>query len=414
MASLRPRPEPRSSICTLTTPPRGRQRDDYDIYAPIIEGIRAKVDAIVYPTLPITGSGYAGELRSAQERYAHVERLAKNGLLEWAVIDPGSAVFTRFDEIARGEAGYTYFNPDDHFREGMRIAAAYGVRPSYAIYEAGCTRLGAATAAAIPKVPTPVYRFMFAEEFCFGFPPKPAYLDAHLALLAETAPGAPWMVAGLGLDIRPLIAPAVARGGHVRVGLEDRPWGARETNRGARGRSRETRARGWRRAGDRRRGAGSLHGCGRGAATRQCLLSRVSMTDSEKNRFSARARRYAKVGTRVGGVAARIATSRALGRRQDRGGNALALAAALGGLKGPIMKVAQLLATIPDALPPEYANELIKLQSQAPPMGWAFVKRRMQAELGAGWEKKFETLRASPGGGRLARPGAQGARARRL
>jgi predicted unusual protein kinase regulating ubiquinone biosynthesis (AarF/ABC1/UbiB family) len=119
-------------------------------------------------------------------------------------------------------------------------------------------------------------------------------------------------------------------------------------------------------------------------------------TDSEKNRFSARARRYAKVGTRLGGTAARIATSRALGRRQDRGGNAIALAAALGGLKGPIMKVAQLLATIPDALPPEYANELIKLQSQAPPMGWAFVKRRMQAELGAGWEKKFATFEHHP------------------
>jgi len=210
----------------------GRQRDAYEIYAPIIEGIRDEVDAIVYPTLPITGSGYAGELRSAQERYAHVERLAKNGLLEWAVIDPGSAMFTRFDEIMRGQAGYTYFNPDDHFREGMRIAAAYGVRPSYAIYEAGCTRLGAATAAAMPKVPTPIYRFMFAEEFCFGFPPKPVYLDAHLALLAETAPGAAWMVAGLGLDVRPLIAPAVERGGHVRVGLEDRPWGVRESNRG--------------------------------------------------------------------------------------------------------------------------------------------------------------------------------------
>ena len=209
----------------------GRQRDDYDIYAPIIEGIRAKADVIVYPTLPITGSGYAGELRSARERYVHLERLAKNGLAEWGVIDPGSAVFTRFDEVARGEAGYTYFNPDDHFREGMRIAADHGVRPSYAIYEAGCTRLGAATAAAMPKVPTPVYRFMFAEEFCFGFPPRERYLDAHLALLEELAPGAPWMVAGLGVDIRPLIAPAVARGGHIRVGLEDCPWGVAETNR---------------------------------------------------------------------------------------------------------------------------------------------------------------------------------------
>jgi len=210
----------------------GRQRDDYDIYAPIIEGIRAKVDAIVYPTLPITGSGYAGELRSAKERYTHLERLAQNGLAEWGVIDPGSAVFTRFDEIARGEAGYTYFNPDDHFREGMRIAAEFGVRPSYAIYEAGCARLGAATAAAMPTVPTPIYRFMFSQEFCFGFPPEERFLDAHLALHGEIALGAPWMVAGLGVDIRSLIAPAVARGGHIRVGLEDRPWGVRETNRG--------------------------------------------------------------------------------------------------------------------------------------------------------------------------------------
>ena len=119
-------------------------------------------------------------------------------------------------------------------------------------------------------------------------------------------------------------------------------------------------------------------------------------TDSEKNRFSARARRYARVGTSVGGVAARMATSRALGRGGDRAGNALALASALGGLKGPIMKVAQLLATIPDALPPEYANELIKLQSQAPPMGWAFVKRRMQAELGADWQKKFSEFDHHP------------------
>jgi len=119
-------------------------------------------------------------------------------------------------------------------------------------------------------------------------------------------------------------------------------------------------------------------------------------TDREQNRFSARAKRYAKVGTRVGGVAARLAGQRLVGAKGGRAGNALALASALGGLKGPIMKVAQLLATIPDALPVEYANELIKLQSQAPPMGWAFVKRRMSAELGAGWEKKFASFEHHP------------------
>ncbi len=71
-----------------------------------------------------------------------------------------------------------------------------------------------------------------------------------------------------------------------------------------------------------------------------------------------------------------------------------ALAAALGGLKGPIMKVAQLLATIPEALPAEYAAELGQLQSHAPPMGASFVGRRMAAELGPDWEARFATLRA--------------------
>ncbi|MGE5536458.1 MAG: ABC1 kinase family protein, partial [Acidobacteriota bacterium] len=122
----------------------------------------------------------------------------------------------------------------------------------------------------------------------------------------------------------------------------------------------------------------------------------MSSADPEKNRFSARARRYARVGTNVGGIAARMAGARLFGFGLDRAANAFELAAALGGLKGPIMKVAQLLATIPDALPPEYANELIKLQSEAPPMGWAFVKRRMTAELGADWQKKFASFEHHP------------------
>jgi predicted unusual protein kinase regulating ubiquinone biosynthesis (AarF/ABC1/UbiB family) len=120
------------------------------------------------------------------------------------------------------------------------------------------------------------------------------------------------------------------------------------------------------------------------------------MTDREKNRFSARAKRYARVGANVGGVAARMAGARFLGIGLDRAKNAAELAAALGGLKGPIMKVAQLLATIPEALPPEYITELTKLQSQAPPMGWAFVKRRMQAELGADWQTKFASFEHHP------------------
>ena len=115
-------------------------------------------------------------------------------------------------------------------------------------------------------------------------------------------------------------------------------------------------------------------------------------SDKERNRLTARMQRYGKVGANVGSVAARIAGRRLFGLDPERDKDAASLAAALGGLKGPIMKVAQLLATIPEALPAEYAAELGQLQSQAPPMGWPFVRRRMAAELGADWEAKFASF----------------------
>jgi predicted unusual protein kinase regulating ubiquinone biosynthesis (AarF/ABC1/UbiB family) len=88
--------------------------------------------------------------------------------------------------------------------------------------------------------------------------------------------------------------------------------------------------------------------------------------DNEDNRFSARAARYARVGANVGSVAAKVAGQRLFGIEGNKSKQAADLAAALGGLKGPLMKVAQLLSTIPEALPPEYARELGQLQNQAP------------------------------------------------
>ncbi|MFQ5784227.1 MAG: ABC1 kinase family protein [Alphaproteobacteria bacterium] len=105
--------------------------------------------------------------------------------------------------------------------------------------------------------------------------------------------------------------------------------------------------------------------------------------------FPGRVRRYARVGASVGGIAARFGAGRLLGVPFDRDRNAADLGEALGGLKGPLMKVAQLLATIPDAMPDEYIAELAQLQSNAPPMGWPFVKRRMTSELGPDWRRKF-------------------------
>jgi 3-keto-5-aminohexanoate cleavage enzyme len=208
----------------------GRQRDDADLYARIIEGIRTEVDAIVYPTLPLAGGPDAPQPMAAEQRFLAVEELARRGLLEWSVIDPGTVNFTHAGALARGQPGFVYLNPEDHIRHGLELARQHGFHPGYAIYEPGFLRAGALLHRAAPGCPIPVYRFMFSSGFSWGFPPEEYALDAYRHLLQDIAPGAPWMVAGLDVDIRPLIGRAVAHGGHVRVGLEDAPFGERRSN----------------------------------------------------------------------------------------------------------------------------------------------------------------------------------------
>ncbi len=191
----------------------GRQEDRADVYARIIEGIRAKADCIVYPTIPSRPADPRG-------RFAAIEELARRGLIEWAVVDPGSV----------NVDGFVYANPDEHIAHGFGLAARYGFHPACAVYEAGFIRLGSALASRESALPCPVFRFMFTEGLHFGFPPAEYALDAYLRLLADEASGTPWMVAGLSADVLPLAALAIGRGGHVRVGLEDAPLGSTRTN----------------------------------------------------------------------------------------------------------------------------------------------------------------------------------------
>ena len=107
--------------------------------------------------------------------------------------------------------------------------------------------------------------------------------------------------------------------------------------------------------------------------------------------FFGEIRRMARTSGAVGGIAARVAGER-LGFKTNRAGHAEDLKTILGGLKGPLMKVAQFLSTVPDALPEEYAAELSQLQSNAPAMGWAFVRRRMAGELGPDWQSRFSAF----------------------
>jgi predicted unusual protein kinase regulating ubiquinone biosynthesis (AarF/ABC1/UbiB family) len=111
--------------------------------------------------------------------------------------------------------------------------------------------------------------------------------------------------------------------------------------------------------------------------------------DQERNRLTGRIARVARVGANMSAAAMTFGTQRLMGTDAADRNIAMALRQALGKTRGPLMKVAQIMATIPDLLPPEYAEELAQLQANAPAMGWPFVKRRMRAELGEGWEEKL-------------------------
>lgn len=113
------------------------------------------------------------------------------------------------------------------------------------------------------------------------------------------------------------------------------------------------------------------------------------MADRDVDSVGGRVRRYARVSRAMGSVALKAAGGRVRGQPLASAVNATELREALGGLKGPLMKVAQILSTVPDLLPDEVSRELSQLQSNAPSMGWPFVRRRMSGELGPDWMDAF-------------------------
>jgi predicted unusual protein kinase regulating ubiquinone biosynthesis (AarF/ABC1/UbiB family) len=114
--------------------------------------------------------------------------------------------------------------------------------------------------------------------------------------------------------------------------------------------------------------------------------------DPERDRLTGRLGRFARVGAGVGAAGAAYGANLLFGGDEAEVRNARLIKDALGRLKGPIVKAAQMLSTVPDLLPPELAKELSELQTNAPPMGASFVRRRLAAELGADWTGKFASF----------------------
>ena len=75
---------------------------------------------------------------------------------------------------------------------------------------------------------------------------------------------------------------------------------------------------------------------------------------------------------------------------------ALRLVSGMTYLRGPIMKVGQVLATYPNVLPAEYSNALASLQFHAAPMYYALIREQLRAELGGDPEEIFARFERQP------------------
>ncbi len=114
----------------------------------------------------------------------------------------------------------------------------------------------------------------------------------------------------------------------------------------------------------------------------------------DENTLATRLRRYAQSSTSLAGFLTKLASAKVLNHSPAPYAESLKII--LGNLKGPILKIGQILSMVPDLLPEEYAAELQTLQSDAPPMGELFVRRRMRGELGIAWEKNFQHFELRP------------------
>lgn len=200
----------------------GHPTEDPEIYAQIFTEIKRQRDAIIYPTLALSGS--------IEERLAPIKQLASRGLLEWGVVDPGSVNISHRSQLGPEDEGLVYANPDSHIKAALMLALENNWRPAYAIYEPGFARLGAALANQYKGLSAPIYRVMFSDGLLFGSPPTLAALEFYAQHLNSCAPNAPWMISGLDADIQPIISRALELGAHIRVGLEDAPFGSTASN----------------------------------------------------------------------------------------------------------------------------------------------------------------------------------------
>ncbi len=210
-------------------PRSGEQRwHDDGLYREAIERMRdlgVPSELPWYPTYPGVRPGVP-----VGESMAHLVPLTGDPTgLRLAAIDLGSFNLSPYNTATHQfvNAASVKVLPHALFEKFSGFCRAKGLRPYLGVYEVGHLRHIAAYLDQGWIEPPLAIKFFFSEFHPYGLPPDPRSLSMLVELSDMILAGVErvWFLQCYGPAIWDLAAPAVAMGGHLRVGLGDfHPW----------------------------------------------------------------------------------------------------------------------------------------------------------------------------------------------
>lgn len=124
--------------------------------------------------------------------------------------------------LATGSVNFptiVYENPPDFVRTLATTMRDLGIKPEIEVFDLAMLTNTADLVTEGLILPPPHVQFVFGVKH--ALPPREDILDFELSLMRKLIPGATWTAAGIGRDQCTVARWALARGGHVRTGLED-------------------------------------------------------------------------------------------------------------------------------------------------------------------------------------------------
>jgi 3-keto-5-aminohexanoate cleavage enzyme len=205
-------------------PESGAGSTDAALYAEAARLIKRECDIVLFPTLG------ANMLPTVKERTAHIVEMAKDPATKPDCV-PADMLTTNMDIYDSREKRFVsdgsriYLNTTAMLQELCESMNAIGVRPVAMMWNIAGIRLTRAfIEMGLMSEPLMCEFTTFGDGFEeFGHPATIEGLQALVDFIPEGAQWH-WMVSTIGANPFPLYAYAIAKGGHVAVGLGDHPY----------------------------------------------------------------------------------------------------------------------------------------------------------------------------------------------